>query len=147
MADGETVSTLLGRIDRGWSGLWAHIEGLGDDQLERRSTNYEGWSLRIVLGHIARWEDWHRDAVEQHLHDGSVKSYEGFDRWNDEWAAEDDALSASEARNRISRSHERFRTLLGGLGPEEWDDNVVAWTKTCTYAHYEEHAGDFAARR
>lgn len=145
MADSERVLTLLGRIDHDWSSLVAHVEKLDGGALSRPAANDDGWPLSVVLAHVGRWEEWHRDAIAQHLADGSSKSYEGYDTWNEAWAAEDKALAPTEARARMLEIHERFRTLLGTLRPDQWDDAIVRWTETCTYSHYEEHVGDFAS--
>ncbi len=144
MADALTVAEMLARIDEAWSGLWLRVERTSDDQLLRSIGSEEGWPLSVVLAHISHWEEWHRDAVEQHVADGSVKSYEGWNEWNAGWAKEDHALAPADARRNLRDTHEVFRSALGALQPEQWDDAVMGWAQQCTYKHYEEHLGDFA---
>ena len=144
MSDNTVVADLLERIDADWGALWSRIERISDDELGERVGQGDGWPLPVVLAHVGRWEDWHRDAIERRLADGSVKSYAGYDTWNEAWAAEDAGVTAANARATLAELHGRFRTLLGGLQPEQWDDVILRWTQTCTYAHYEEHLGDFA---
>jgi hypothetical protein len=144
VAEPAEVFSLLTRIDDGWAKLWDRVERLSADELLTSGGKLDGWPLSIVLAHIGRWEEWHRDAIEKHLVDGSAKSYDGYDSWNEEWAGQDRALVPSEARRRMQDTHHEFRRLLGELRPEQWDDVVTRWTQTCTYAHYEEHIGDFA---
>jgi hypothetical protein len=140
MTADTSTAELLGRIDDGWADLWARAEQLDDAQLAR--TGAGGWPVSVGLAHIGRWELWHRDAIQEHLRDGSRRSYAGFDGWNDAWAGEDRSLPAAEARRRMSESHEALRSLLAGLRPEQWTDAVRAWVQTCTFEHYAEHLPD-----
>jgi hypothetical protein len=140
--DEQEVADLLARIDEGWSDLSRRIDALDDVALEHSEPN-TGWPLRLVLAHFARWEDWHHDAVQEHLADGSARSYAGFNDWNEGWAAADRAVPAGEARERLRAAHGRLRALLGGLAPAQWDEAIAAWVRGCTYEHYAEHAGAF----
>ena len=146
MAEPAEIFSLLARIDDGWAHLWDRVEKLSADELQASAGNADGWPLSIVLAHIGRWEEWHRDAIEKHLVDGSAKSYDGYESWNEAWANEDRDLAPVDARRRLQDTHHEFRRLLGELRSDQWDDAVTRWTQTCTYTHYEEHLGELVPR-
>ena len=99
------------------------------------------WSVRDVWAHIARWDDHSRAAIEAHRA-GTGGAPEGQDTdyrtLNARWLAEDADLSAADAETRFRESFGAYRSLLGSLSAEEWDD-VVRDELRSTLEHYRDH--------
>jgi hypothetical protein len=140
MTTSQDPKALLEQIDTLWQEAWPAFSRLDDDELAASLPGSE-WSAKDIMAHFARWEDWHREAIAEHLADGSVRSYRGFSSWNDDWSAQDRSLASPEARERLQSAHTRLVSLLQDLEPEQWDDHVYAFAEQPTLNHFPEHLG------
>src|SRR5437667_10764488 len=127
MSEGSTVVTagsrekLLEDIDR----LWVWVPSIGTRCGYLPAEAEVELSGPVLMAHLGRWDDWNREAIVEHVDNGSVRSYEGYTDWNARWAAEDATLGPGEALVRMMKAHRALRVTLDHLSPEQWDEQVV----------------------
>ncbi len=131
-------SVLLASIDALWQRAWPALTLLDDEELATPIAGGE-WSPKDVMAHMARWEDWHREAIQEHLAGQPKRSYDGYNTWNETWAAEDKAMSSSDARMRLQTAHTDLVGLIARLEPATWDETVYAFAEQCTLNHFPDH--------
>ncbi|MDQ3871410.1 MAG: maleylpyruvate isomerase N-terminal domain-containing protein [Chloroflexota bacterium] len=96
------------------------------------------WSVKDVYAHIGRWDQQSRDELEAHVGGTQAQEEPPYRVLNARWLAEDEELSLEEARGRFRDAFRRYRSFLGSLAADQWDDTVHEWIDT-TIEHYEDH--------
>jgi len=146
MSTSRDPKDLMARMDALWQEAWPAFTRLSDDEMSVPAADGES-SAKDIAAHFARWEDWHREAIGEHLADGSIRSYAGYNSWNEDWAAQDKSLTSPEARNRLESSHAQLISVLNGLDARQWDDQVYDFAEQCTLNHFPEHLDQVSAVR
>lgn len=123
---------VLRDIQREWLELTRALRGLSDNDLEQ-ATLANGWTLKVLLGHIAAWE---RKLIEEiaHLERGEPFTEPDVEAFNAEHAAADAGRRAAEIREELERTHAALMEVLERT-PLLSRELVAA----DTYRHYPEH--------
>lgn len=140
----DKATSLLQRFNEDWRLFWSRVQSL-DAAALRSIPAGDVWPVGLILAHCARWEDWNHDTITNHLRDDSAPNMAGFDQWNEQWATQDRDVTPEDARRWLGESHERLRSLLDALRPDQWDALVCRCIEECTFHHYSEHIDSLPA--
>jgi uncharacterized damage-inducible protein DinB len=116
------------------------------------------WSLKDVLGHIADWEWWVLDAVQQMAEGRAprVESYESIQTWNEAHAAARQMQPWATVWQDFRSGRRALWAVLRGMSqaeletryPAPWSDHDLppyAWLQVILLDHDLEHAHDLMA--
>jgi hypothetical protein len=138
--DTREPQEILDHITRARVALTSAIYGLSQEQLTQAGAVGK-WSVKDVMAHVGRWESVCFEILRNHLQGKQPeRDYSQFLALNDEWEAELQALSLSQAIELFETAHHHLFGFLSSLKPEQWNGYVRAWVTGSTWHHYEEHA-------
>jgi hypothetical protein len=135
---------LLALEARGWRTIEEAVRGLGTDRLEHPGMNGDGWSIKDLLWHLARWHEEAARVIGERTWD-AVEASTGpawVDGLNAEALAESRGMGLEEVRSggrdRRGRMREAFEAL------EDPPASAVEWFEESGTLHYREHADELA---
>lgn len=139
---------LLRQEADGWEELIHLVDGLTAEQLERPGYTAEGWSIRELLWHLARWCDEAADVIGR-IADGT---WDGVDpaaepgwveRQNLAWFEESRGMPLEAVRVRFQDARARMLARFGELS--ELTPEADEWFDESGPRHYAEHLPDLRA--
>lgn len=128
----------LRRLDELHREVRARLEELERSQDPSERAAAGTWSVKDVYAHIGRWDQLSREELETHVGGTPPEDEPSYQILNARWLAEDEDLPLEEARRRFHDAFAGYRSFLGSLNAEQWDDTVHEWIDT-TIEHYEDH--------
>jgi hypothetical protein len=133
---------LLRAEDEAWRRVEHAVEGLGDEQLERPGLGVDGWSIKDLLWHLARWQEETARILTEGTWDvdrGSTEP-EWVDRLNAEALAAGRRIALDGVRSGGRERRARMRSAFAAL--EEPPTAAWEWFEESGALHYAEHADD-----
>lgn len=136
--------TLLGKIERAWTGFQASYAGLAPEQMLTPGAA-GAWSVKDILAHVTTWEEEALKNLPLILagqRTGRYKDlYGGIDAFNDQMTERKAALSLSEVLDQLDVTHRRLVETIGAAPDVEFLTETrfrrrIRWD---TYSHYPHH--------
>ncbi len=139
ISQGERLA-ILQEASRGWLELVKALRGLSDAEMEQPGV-VDGWSVKLLLGHISAWEREAIDAIERAEEGEEPEWPESVDEFNAVQAEIDAGRHVEEIRQQLEETHAEFMSLL------ETSPAVTRELAYPGYDHVPEHAAQIAAWR
>jgi hypothetical protein len=130
---------MLRRVKEHWEPMWRRVEALDAEGLRATPLGSES-TVGQILAHSARWEEWARSAIADHVQTGSVPNAMELRELSKQWASEDEEIVPEDARRLFGEAHERLVVELEALQADQWDDVVVGCVESLLFP-YRQHSG------
>jgi hypothetical protein len=137
----SSVAELLERIEHLYVATRSVLDAIPADRYDEKLPS--GLTLRVVLAHLAAWEETVPLRVESVLAGhGDPKGYEDVDGFNAKVADQTRDTPIDDLRTRLTRSHAAIVELVRSFEGREVPElarKIVEWN---TVGHYPDHFGD-----
>ncbi|MAU02076.1 MAG: hypothetical protein CL608_33485 [Anaerolineaceae bacterium] len=157
---GQWRRHLVARLAAERAGLFATLLGLSEEQLTSAEP-VPGWTIKDLLAHIAFWDGFHANRMQQVV-DGRIQEIveigdeADMDAFNAKLLAEQKEMPLEQAIAMLQKERSGFLQLLKRLSdlelqsqirlPWGWRTHMRVWAKW-RYQHDAEHAGHIRAWR